>query len=189
MGRRDRAAARMKVAYYSPLPPERSGHRRLQRAAPAGAAASELDVVVPARGQTKPPRGTELSVYHVGNNPDVHGWIVDALRRTPGRRRAARLRAAPPRRRAHARAQGRRGLPERDGARRRPPRPPARARGRRRLRPAALVDASGGLPARGRGARSRARARPDRPLRPRPRARARRGLRRADLEDPHAGLA
>ena len=37
VGPRDRPAARMKVAYYSPLPPSRSGDRRLQRAAPARA--------------------------------------------------------------------------------------------------------------------------------------------------------
>ena len=27
-----------------------------------------------------PPRGTDVALYHVGNNPDAHGWIVDALR-------------------------------------------------------------------------------------------------------------
>ena len=73
----------MKVAYYSPLPPERSGIADYS-ALLLPALQERADVVVPARGQTKPPRGTELSVYHVGNNPDVHGWIVDALRRTPG---------------------------------------------------------------------------------------------------------
>jgi glycosyltransferase involved in cell wall biosynthesis len=36
------------------------------------------------RGTKKPPRGTDLCVYHIGNNPDAHGWVVDALRRTPG---------------------------------------------------------------------------------------------------------
>jgi glycosyltransferase involved in cell wall biosynthesis len=42
----------------------------------------ELRVV--RRGSRKPPRGTDVAVYHVGNNPDAHAWIVDALRRRPG---------------------------------------------------------------------------------------------------------
>ena len=25
-----------------------------------------------------------MSLYHVGNDPDAHGWIVDALKRRPG---------------------------------------------------------------------------------------------------------
>jgi len=73
----------MKVAYYSPLPPERSGIADYS-ALLLPALRERVDLVVPARGTTKPPRGTDLSVYHIGNNPDVHGWIVDALRRTPG---------------------------------------------------------------------------------------------------------
>ena len=36
------------------------------------------------RGAKKPPRGTDVCVYHIGNNPDAHGWIVEGLRRTPG---------------------------------------------------------------------------------------------------------
>ena len=36
------------------------------------------------RGAKKPPRGTDVALYHVGNNPDAHGWIVDALRAAPG---------------------------------------------------------------------------------------------------------
>jgi glycosyltransferase involved in cell wall biosynthesis len=43
-----------------------------------------LDVRVVRRGARKPPRGTDVAVYHVGNNPDAHAWIVDALRREPG---------------------------------------------------------------------------------------------------------
>ena len=30
------------------------------------------------------PRRTDVALYHVGNNPEAHGWIVDALRRRPG---------------------------------------------------------------------------------------------------------
>ena len=43
-----------------------------------------LDVVVVKRGVKRPPRGVDLSVYHIGNNPEAHGWILDALRRAPG---------------------------------------------------------------------------------------------------------
>jgi glycosyltransferase involved in cell wall biosynthesis len=43
-----------------------------------------LEVEVVRRGARKPPRGADIALYHVGNNPDAHGWIVDALRRRPG---------------------------------------------------------------------------------------------------------
>ena len=35
------------------------------------------------RGQ-RAPRDVDVAVYHVGNNPEIHGWIVDALRARPG---------------------------------------------------------------------------------------------------------
>lgn len=73
----------MKVAWYSPLPPERSGIADYS-ALLLPALRERIDVVVPERGRTKPVRGADVSVYNIGNNPDVHGWIVDALRRTPG---------------------------------------------------------------------------------------------------------
>ena len=73
----------MKVAYFSPLPPERSGIADYS-ALLLPALRERIDVEAVDRGQRKPPRGTDLCVYHVGNNPDVHGWIVDALKRTPG---------------------------------------------------------------------------------------------------------
>ncbi len=70
----------MKVAYYSPLPPERSGIADYS-ALLLPALRERIEVVVPKRGSRAK---ADVSVYHVGNNPDVHGWIVDALRRTPG---------------------------------------------------------------------------------------------------------
>ena len=73
----------MRVAYFSPLPPERSGIADYS-ALLVPALQERLDVVVPRRGAKKPPRGTDVSLYHVGNNPDAHVWIVDALRRQPG---------------------------------------------------------------------------------------------------------
>jgi glycosyltransferase involved in cell wall biosynthesis len=73
----------VKVAYYSPLPPERSGISDYS-ALLLPALEQRLDVVVVTRGAKKPPRGTDVSLYHVGNNPEAHGWIVEALRRRPG---------------------------------------------------------------------------------------------------------
>ena len=71
----------MKVAYYTPLPPSRSGiadysalllpalrERRRRRRRRAGQGAPHADV----------------ALYHVGNDPDAHGWIVDALDERPG---------------------------------------------------------------------------------------------------------
>ncbi|MDH4341318.1 MAG: glycosyltransferase family 4 protein [Thermoleophilia bacterium] len=73
----------MKVAYFSPMPPERSGIADYS-ALLLPALGERLDVSVVKRGRKRAPRGTDVSLYHVGNNPDAHGWIVDALRREPG---------------------------------------------------------------------------------------------------------
>jgi glycosyltransferase involved in cell wall biosynthesis len=68
------------VAWYSPLPPERSGIADYS-ALLLPALSERLDVVAVDHGKRV---DADLSVYHVGNNPQVHGWIVDALRRRPG---------------------------------------------------------------------------------------------------------
>ena len=68
----------MRVAYYSPLPPERSGIADYS-ALVLSELEKRLDVRVVKRGTKKPPRGTDVSLYHVGNNPEVHDWIVEAL--------------------------------------------------------------------------------------------------------------
>ena len=73
----------MKVAYFSPMPPERSGIADYSVLL-LPALRERCDVVAVRRGKRRPPRGTDLCVYHVGNNPDAHGWIVEALRHTPG---------------------------------------------------------------------------------------------------------
>jgi glycosyltransferase involved in cell wall biosynthesis len=73
----------VKVAYYSPFPPERSGIADYS-ALLVPELRKRLDVHVVKRGRTRPPRGTDVSLYHVGNNPDGHDWIVDALRRRRG---------------------------------------------------------------------------------------------------------
>ena len=74
----------MKVALLQPDAARAVGHRGLLGAPAAGAAGAVRRRRAAKRGKKGPPRGTDLCVYHVGNNPDAHGWIVDALRRTPG---------------------------------------------------------------------------------------------------------
>ena len=73
----------MRVAYYSPFPPERTGVADYS-ALLAPALARRLDVTIQRRGRKRAPRGADVCLYHVGNNPDAHAWIVDALRRHPG---------------------------------------------------------------------------------------------------------
>src|SRR5256886_5361733 len=72
----------MKVAYYSPLPPERSGIADYSSLL-LPALERVLDVDVVRRGRTRPV-AADVALYHVGNDPESHGWIVDALRRRPG---------------------------------------------------------------------------------------------------------
>jgi glycosyltransferase involved in cell wall biosynthesis len=84
MGRSDRAPAfGVKVAYYSPLPPDRSGIADYSELLlPALAERIEVEVVRPG---LRLPRGrADVDLYHVGNDPRAHGWIVEALRRRPG---------------------------------------------------------------------------------------------------------
>jgi glycosyltransferase involved in cell wall biosynthesis len=72
----------VRVAYYSPLPPERSGIADYSALLlPALERLVEVDVV--RRGRTRPVPA-DVALYHVGNDPESHGWIVDALRRRPG---------------------------------------------------------------------------------------------------------
>jgi glycosyltransferase involved in cell wall biosynthesis len=73
----------VKVALFSPMPPERSGIADYSELL-LPALRERCEIAVVRRGAKKPPRGTDLCVYHIGNNPDAHGWIVEALRRTPG---------------------------------------------------------------------------------------------------------
>ena len=72
----------MRVAYYSPLPPERSGiadYSALLLPALEGL----VEIAIVRRGRTRPV-AADVALYHVGNDPEAHGWIVDALRRRPG---------------------------------------------------------------------------------------------------------
>jgi glycosyltransferase involved in cell wall biosynthesis len=73
----------VRVAYFSPMPPEQSGIADYSALLlPALRERIEVDVV--RRGRKRSPRGTDIAIYHVGNNPDAHAWIVDALRKRPG---------------------------------------------------------------------------------------------------------
>lgn len=73
----------MKVAYYSPLPPSRSGVAdysalllpELQR---------RIGVVLAGPGRFRRDPAADISLYHVGNDAEAHGWIVESLRRRPG---------------------------------------------------------------------------------------------------------
>ncbi len=73
----------MRVAYYSPMPPERTGVADYS-ALLVPALGRRVELVVQPRGRKRAPRGADLCLYHVGNNPDAHAWVVDALRRRPG---------------------------------------------------------------------------------------------------------
>jgi glycosyltransferase involved in cell wall biosynthesis len=73
----------VRVAYYSPLPPERTGIADYS-ALILPELRRHLDVEVVRRGRRRAPRNTDVSLYHIGNNPDAHGWIVGALRRRRG---------------------------------------------------------------------------------------------------------
>jgi glycosyltransferase involved in cell wall biosynthesis len=68
------------VAYYSPMPPERSGIADYS-ALLLPALKRRLEVDVASRGKEA---NGGLALYHVGNDPDAHGWIVERLRREPG---------------------------------------------------------------------------------------------------------
>src|SRR5207249_2372025 len=81
VGRLRRRAPLVKVAYYSPLPPSRSGIADYS-ALLLPALRERIDVVVARPGGRAP--AADVALYHVGNDPDVHAWIADALRAHPG---------------------------------------------------------------------------------------------------------
>jgi len=71
----------VKVAYYSPLPPSRSGIADYS-ALLLPALRERVDVVL-ARPRARPP-AADVALYHIGNEPDAHAWIADALHARPG---------------------------------------------------------------------------------------------------------
>ncbi|MDQ2984970.1 MAG: hypothetical protein M3R70_13770, partial [Actinomycetota bacterium] len=72
----------MKVAYHSPLPPERSGVAGYS-ALLLPALRERVEVEVVQRGR-RASGDADVALYHLGNDPDAHGWIVEELRRRPG---------------------------------------------------------------------------------------------------------
>ncbi len=73
----------MRVALFTPMPPEKSGIADYS-ALLLPALRERAEVVVAKRGAKRPPRGADVAVYHIGNDPSSHGWIVDAFRKHPG---------------------------------------------------------------------------------------------------------
>lgn len=73
----------MRTAYFSPMPPSRSGIADYS-ALLVPALAERTGIEVAKQGSRKQPRGTDLALYHVGNDPEAHGWILEALRAHPG---------------------------------------------------------------------------------------------------------
>jgi glycosyltransferase involved in cell wall biosynthesis len=72
----------MKVAWYSPTPESRSGIADYSALLLPALRERIEEIVVAQPGKRAP--AADVALYHVGNNPDAHGWIVDALRRRPG---------------------------------------------------------------------------------------------------------
>ncbi len=73
----------MRVAYFSPMPPNPSGIADYSALlVPELGRFVELEVI--SEPKRRMGKGCDLGLYHVGNNPEVHGWIVEALRARPG---------------------------------------------------------------------------------------------------------
>jgi glycosyltransferase involved in cell wall biosynthesis len=73
----------MKVAYYSPLPPSRSGIADYS-ALLLPELEQRIDLAVARPGRFRREPAADIALYHVGNDAEAHGWIVEALRRRPG---------------------------------------------------------------------------------------------------------
>jgi glycosyltransferase involved in cell wall biosynthesis len=73
----------MRVAYYSPLPPSRSGVADYS-ALLLPALLEHVEVATARPGRVRRDPGADVALYHVGNDAKAHGWIVEALRRRPG---------------------------------------------------------------------------------------------------------
>jgi glycosyltransferase involved in cell wall biosynthesis len=77
----------LKVAYYSPLPPARSGIADYSAMLlPELRKRLEIQVVHPSARQwfRRAADRSDIALYHVGNDPEHHWWIVEALQRRPG---------------------------------------------------------------------------------------------------------
>jgi len=72
----------VKVAYYSPAAASRSGIADYSALLLPALRERVSEVVAVEPGGRAP--AADVTLYHVGNDPDAHGWIVDALRRRRG---------------------------------------------------------------------------------------------------------
>ena len=175
----------MKVVYYSPLPPSRSGVADYS-ALLLPALEQRIDVEI-ARPGSLPPHA-EGGRRPVPRRQRPGGSRLDrrSAAAPPGRRRPPRARPPSPRGGNHARPRRRCRVPRGNGARPRPRRPPARLRRARQPHSAALGDEAAGLPARGRD--PQARTEPRRPLALRGGGCAGGGLRGPDRTHPASRL-
>jgi glycosyltransferase involved in cell wall biosynthesis len=78
--RRVAGSGDLRLDYFSPLPPERSGISEYS-ALLLPELERRFDVEIGARGRAAV---GDVCLYHMGNNPDAHAWILEALRRRPG---------------------------------------------------------------------------------------------------------
>jgi len=72
----------VKVAWYAPTAESRSGIADYSALVLPALRGRLEEVVVAQPGRRAP--AADVALYHVGNDPDAHGWIVDALRRRRG---------------------------------------------------------------------------------------------------------
>src|SRR5262249_62022484 len=79
LGRDNRAAARVRVAYYSPLPPSRSAIADYS-ALLIPALEERMEVVAAKPGRFRRDPDADVALYHLGTDPAEHGCIVGALR-------------------------------------------------------------------------------------------------------------
>ncbi len=75
----------MRVAYYSPMPPSRSGIADYS-ALLLPALRERVDVVVAEPHRRRRAPAADVCLYHVGNDPEAHGWIVEQRSVRLGRR-------------------------------------------------------------------------------------------------------
>jgi glycosyltransferase involved in cell wall biosynthesis len=73
----------VKVAYYSPLPPSRSGVADYS-ALLLPELEKRIEVVVARPGRFRRAPKADVSLYHIGNDPEAHGWIARELAARPG---------------------------------------------------------------------------------------------------------
>jgi glycosyltransferase involved in cell wall biosynthesis len=71
----------MRVAYYSPLPPQRSGIADYSSLL-LPALERRVDIVLARPNRPSP--SADVALFQLGNDPEGHGWIYEALRRRPG---------------------------------------------------------------------------------------------------------